>query len=55
MRILIAAVGRMKQGPERELMARYLERATATGRAMGLAGFEVVEAAESRAATADRR
>jgi 23S rRNA (pseudouridine1915-N3)-methyltransferase len=45
----------MKQGPERELMARYCERAAATGRALGLSGFEVVEVAESRAATAGRR
>jgi 23S rRNA (pseudouridine1915-N3)-methyltransferase len=55
MRIFIAAVGRMKQGPERELMGRYLERAAATGRALGLSGFDVSEAAESRAATAGRR
>ena len=28
MRIVVAAVGRMKQGPERELVSRYLDRAT---------------------------
>lgn len=55
MRIDIAAIGRMKQGPERELMARYLERARATGKALGLSGFTVAEFAESRAQTADKR
>ncbi len=49
MRIVIAAVGRMKQGPERELVARYLTRASASGRSLGLSGFEIAEAAESRA------
>ena len=32
MRITIAAVGRMKAGPERELVARYLDRATGGGK-----------------------
>ncbi|HHY50877.1 MAG TPA: 23S rRNA (pseudouridine(1915)-N(3))-methyltransferase RlmH [Alphaproteobacteria bacterium] len=55
MRILIAAVGRLKQGPERALVARYLERAIPAGRGLGLHGFEVVELAESRAAAAAAR
>lgn len=56
MRILIVAVGRMKAGPERELIARYLDRATQTGKALGLGPVEVVELAESRAsATATRK
>lgn len=55
MRIAIAAVGRMKAGPERELVARYLDRATATGRPLALTGFEVTELAESRAAGAAAR
>ena len=46
----------MKQGPERELAARYLERAVAAGRPLALTGFEVVEHPESRAgSTAARR
>lgn len=49
MRIVIAAVGRMKQGPERELVARYLTRAAQSGKALGLTGFEVLETPESRA------
>ncbi len=55
MRIAIAAVGRMKQGPERELVARYLERARASGRALSLTQFDILEQAESRAGSADAR
>jgi 23S rRNA (pseudouridine1915-N3)-methyltransferase len=55
MRILIAAVGRMKSGPERELAERYLKRATQTGRSVGLTGIEVIEIRESRADNAARR
>jgi 23S rRNA (pseudouridine1915-N3)-methyltransferase len=51
LRILIAAIGRMKQGPERELVSRYLERGRASGKALALTGFEVSEFAESRHAT----
>jgi 23S rRNA (pseudouridine1915-N3)-methyltransferase len=54
-RIGILAVGRMKQGPERELVARYLERAVATGKPLGLTGFSVVELTESRASSAAAR
>jgi 23S rRNA (pseudouridine1915-N3)-methyltransferase len=55
MRIAIAAVGRMKQGPERELVARYLERARQSGKPLALTGFEVSEPAESRASSAAAR
>ena len=55
MKIGIFAVGRMKSGPERELIARYLDRAIATGKSLGLAGFTVHELQESRAATAPAR
>jgi 23S rRNA (pseudouridine1915-N3)-methyltransferase len=51
----IVAVGRMKQGPERQLVARYLERAGAAGRPLGLTGFAVAELPESRAASAAAR
>ena len=47
MRLLIAAVGRLKNGPERILCERYIERANAAGRAVGLAPVEVREIAES--------
>jgi 23S rRNA (pseudouridine1915-N3)-methyltransferase len=55
MRIAIHAVGRMKQGPERELVARYLDRAKASGKPLALTGFEVIELAESRAGSAAAR
>jgi 23S rRNA (pseudouridine1915-N3)-methyltransferase len=55
MRIMIAAVGRLKAGPERELAERYLKRAAPAGRAVGLSGFEIIEIRESRADNAERR
>jgi 23S rRNA (pseudouridine1915-N3)-methyltransferase len=55
MRIVIAAVGRLKQGPERELAAEYCKRAAKVGRAFGLRDIEIVEIRESRAADAERR
>lgn len=55
MRLVIAAVGRLKQGPERELAERYAKRATETGRALGWRPVEVVELRESRAQETDKR
>jgi 23S rRNA (pseudouridine1915-N3)-methyltransferase len=55
MRLIVAAVGRLKQGPERELAASYCKRAEATGRALGWRGIEIVEIRESRAQDRDRR
>ena len=45
----------MKQGPERELVSRYLDRAVATGKSLGLTGFSVTELTESRAGSAASR
>jgi 23S rRNA (pseudouridine1915-N3)-methyltransferase len=55
MRLLIAAVGKLKQGPERELFAHYLDRAEAIGRKIGLAPLSAIEVAEAKAATAQAR
>jgi 23S rRNA (pseudouridine1915-N3)-methyltransferase len=55
MRLLIAAVGRLKEGPERELAAWYRKRADATGRPLGLREIEIVEIRESRAHDVERR
>ena len=55
MRVVIAAVGRLKTGPERELAAAYRKRAEAVGRAFGLRAIEIVEIRESRAHDAERR
>ena len=55
MRVVIAAVGRMKQGPERELAERYRKRAATSGRTAGLHDFDIVEIKESRAGETQRR
>ena len=55
MRIVVAAVGRLKAGPDHELAERYCDRVTKTGRAVGIAGIDVVEVRESRAREAERR
>ena len=55
MRLVVAAVGRLKQGPERQLAERYRERIAKAGRAVGLKDSEVIEIAESRAHDAERR
>jgi 23S rRNA (pseudouridine1915-N3)-methyltransferase len=55
MRIVLAVVGRLKQGPERELAERYRKRAVDAGRAAGLSTFDIVEIKESRAGDAARR
>jgi 23S rRNA (pseudouridine1915-N3)-methyltransferase len=55
MRIVVAAVGRLKQGPERELAERYRKRATEAGRGAGIQALDVVEIRESRAGDAARR
>lgn len=49
MRLLIAAVGRLKSGPERELCERYLGRARDAGRALQFAPIDVAEIVESSA------
>jgi len=55
MRIVVAAVGRLKRGPEQELGERYRERAVKSGRGIGLRSLEIIEIAESRAREAQRR
>ena len=56
MRLGVIAVGRLKNGPERDLIARYEARAEALGRSLGITAVELIEVAESRARRdADRR
>lgn len=55
MRVIVIAVGRLKQGAERELAEAYRKRAQATGRPLGLREIEIVEVRESRAQDAERR
>jgi 23S rRNA (pseudouridine1915-N3)-methyltransferase len=49
MRVVVIAVGRLKQGPERELAERYHERFEDIGRRLGFRGVEIHEISESRA------
>lgn len=49
MRLVVAAVGRLKAGPERDLASRYRERAAQLGRGLGFPACDLVEIAESRA------
>lgn len=50
MKITILAVGRLKEGPERTLVTRYLDRSRDLGKSLGFTGFDVIELPESRAA-----
>jgi 23S rRNA (pseudouridine1915-N3)-methyltransferase len=55
MRLIIAAVGRLKAGPERELAETFRKRAEAIGRGLGLRTIEIIEIRESRALDVERR
>ncbi|MFC3690643.1 23S rRNA (pseudouridine(1915)-N(3))-methyltransferase RlmH [Chenggangzhangella methanolivorans] len=55
MRLVVAAVGRLKAGPERDLARRYLERIGKIGRGVGLDAPDVIELDESRARRAEER
>ena len=55
MRLIVIAVGRLKQGPERELAERYRERFDDIGRKLGFRGLEIHEIPESRARDAATR
>jgi len=55
MRIIVAAVGRLKHGPETELAERYRKRTAQAGRSLGLRDVEIVEIRESRAADPSKR
>jgi 23S rRNA (pseudouridine1915-N3)-methyltransferase len=49
MRLLVIAVGRLKSGPERDLVERYRERFSDLARKLGFRGLDIHEIAESRA------
>src|SRR5258708_24227814 len=55
MRIVVIAVGRLKQGPERELAERYHKRFEESGRKLGFRSLDIREIAESRAREAAAR
>src|ERR1700688_2958249 len=49
MRLVVMSIGRLKQGPERELAERYRERFDDIGRKLGFRGLDIHEIPESRA------
>jgi 23S rRNA (pseudouridine1915-N3)-methyltransferase len=55
MRLVVAAIGRSKDGPERELAERYRKRAEQAGRRIGFRDTELVEIRESRAQEVGKR
>src|SRR5438132_1784943 len=55
MRLVVVSIGRLKQGPERELADRYRERFDDIGRKLGFRGLEIHEIPESRARDAASR
>ncbi len=55
MHLRVIAIGRLKQGPERQLAERYRERFDDIGRRLGFRGLEICELAESRARDAATR
>ncbi|OCX65318.1 23S rRNA (pseudouridine(1915)-N(3))-methyltransferase RlmH [Thioclava sp. SK-1] len=48
MKITILAVGRLRKGPELVMIKDYLERASKTGRALGLGTVEIIEVEDKR-------
>jgi 23S rRNA (pseudouridine1915-N3)-methyltransferase len=55
MRLVVISIGRLKQGPERELAQRYRERFDDIGRKLGFRGLEIHEIPESRGRDAATR
>jgi 23S rRNA (pseudouridine1915-N3)-methyltransferase len=55
MRLLVIAVGRLKSGPERDLVERYRERFSDLARKLGFRALEIHEIPESRARDAATR
>lgn len=55
MQLYLAAIGRLKKGPEQELVNRYADRVVKTGKQIGLSGLTTIEIVESRARDARSR
>lgn len=55
MRLVIAAVGKLKEAADRDLCERYAKRFSQTGRAIGLGPLEFIELMEARQQTAEGR
>lgn len=55
MKFIVAAVGRLKAGSERNLYERYAKRLASAGKAAGLGPLETIEISESRKSSAPER
>ena len=55
MKVFVAAIGRLKNGPEQELAKRYADRIQKSGKAVGITALETIEMPESRAVDSDAR
>ena len=55
MRLILAAIGRLRDGPEHEIAERYRKRAAQLGRRIGVRDVEIVEVRESRAQEVSKR
>jgi len=55
MKLVVAAVGRLKAGPERELYERYAKRLGPAGKPASLGPLEIIEISESRKRSASER
>jgi 23S rRNA (pseudouridine1915-N3)-methyltransferase len=55
LRLQVLCVGRLKPGPERQLVARYSERIGGVGRLVGLGALDVRDLEEGRARRPDDR
>lgn len=55
MRLRVLAIGRMKDGAERDLCDRYMDRAARAGKALGFSKVDLREWPESRQARAEER
>lgn len=55
MRLVIAAIGRLKDDADRDMCERYVKRFSQTGRSIGLGPLEVAELMEGKQPTAEGR
>lgn len=55
MHLVLISIGKLKQGPERELAERYRDRFDDIGRKLGFRGLAIHEISESRARDAQTR
>lgn len=55
MRLVIAAIGKLKDGPERELYGRYAGRIAAAGKGIALGPLDLRELPEGRGQSRDAR